>query len=93
MATKADDMMREQAPKIQFVDTLDVTKVPRELGEVLSRILTTYRELGGSLVVMVANSNLNQMLGRSMSFGSGVELEIFQTRADALEFLSAYVTS
>lgn len=93
MALKAERMMHEQPPKIQFVDTLQVTKVPRELGEILARILGTYRELGGSLVVMVASNNLNQMLGRSMSFGSGVELEIFHTRADALEFLSSYITS
>ena len=88
MADNAHELIRERVPKAQLVDTLAVESVPKELGEILNELLNSYREAGGSLVVMIATSQLNAMLGRSMSFGAGIELELFDNRSDALKFVS-----
>ena len=85
-------LMAERVPKVQLVDTLAVTGVPMEIGGILNELLELYRELGGSMVVMIASDKLNEMLGRSMSFGAGIKLEMFNNRPDALKFVSAHVT-
>ena len=85
-------LMAERTPKVQLVDTLAVTGVPMEIGGILNELLEAYRTAGGKVVVMIASDKLNEMLGRSMSFGAGVQLELFDNRPDALKFVSAYAT-
>ncbi|MFT5353480.1 MAG: hypothetical protein ACI9KE_000678 [Polyangiales bacterium] len=92
MVDKAKSLMEERIPKVQFVDTLKVTGVPQEIGSILNELLEHYRQLGGKVIVMVANDKLNEMLGRSMSFGAGIKLEVFDNRPDALKFVSRQVT-
>lgn len=86
------ELTASRTPRVQLVDTLGVTGVPAEIGAILNQLLDDYRSKGGSLVVMIANEKLNEMLGRSMSFGSGVQLQLFDNRPEALAFLSAYAT-
>ncbi|MEM9194246.1 MAG: hypothetical protein AAGF12_34035 [Myxococcota bacterium] len=74
-------------PKAQLVDTLAVTSVPQEIGSILNELLTDYRDHGGREVVMVANNSLNAMLGRSMSFGAGLKLKVFDNRQEALKYI------
>ncbi len=90
LVKNTEALMAERTPKVQLVDTLAVTGVPMEVGSILNGLLESYRAKGGKLVVMIATDQLNQMLGRSMSFGSGVQLEMFNNRADALKFVSSY---
>lgn len=85
-------LMAERVPRVQLVDTLAVTGVPMEIGSILNELLDLYRTLGGEMVVMVVSDKLNEMLGRSMSFGAGIKLEVFNNRPDALKFVSGHVT-
>lgn len=82
-----DTLTRDRIPRVQLVDTLAVRSVPPELRTALGPLLDGYRDRGGSHVVMVASSALNQMLGRSMSFGAGLKLEAFESRAEALRYI------
>ncbi len=90
IVAEAQRMTAERAPTLQLVDTLAVTSVPPEIGGILNRLLESYREAGGRTVVMIASGSLNQMLGRSMSFGAGVALELFESREEALQFVAQY---
>ena len=76
MVHKTKHMMEIRVPKVQLVDTLAVTGVPPEIGAVLGELLEHYRVVGGKMIVMVASDQLNEMLGRSLSFGAGIKLEI-----------------
>ena len=86
----AKALMDERTPRVQLVDTLAVTGVPQEIGSILNDLLEAYRDRGGELVVMIASDTLTAMLGRSMSFGSGIRLELFRNRTEALKFISVY---
>ena len=88
MVNETRRLTREQTPRVQLVDTLAVTGVPKEIGAVLGELLEDYRAQGGTWVVMIATDQMNAMLGRSMSFGAGVKLQLVGTRADALRFIS-----
>ena len=92
MVERTKELMKERTPRVQLVDTLAVTGVPMEIGAILNELLDAYRSAGGKVVVMIASDQLNQMLGRSMSFGSGVQLELFDNRADALTFVQSYTS-
>jgi hypothetical protein len=74
------------------VDTLGVISVPPELRTELGPLLDGYRERGGREVVMIANAAFVAMLGRSMSFGAGLRLSVFDNRKDALAFVDRLVT-
>lgn len=93
MVQKSKQMMEIRVPKVQLVDTLAVTGVPPEIGAVLGELLEHYRLAGGKIIVMVASDQLNEMLGRSMSFSAGIKLELFDNRADALDFVRAQVAA
>ncbi|MEM6956611.1 MAG: hypothetical protein AAF411_05930 [Myxococcota bacterium] len=90
MVLEAKALMAERTPKVQLVDTLAVESVPPEIGAILSELLEDYRNVGGKTVVMIATGQLNQMLGRSMSFGAGVELQLFETRPSALKYVQRF---
>ncbi len=74
--------LREQNGPEQFnlVDTLAVTGVDKELGAILAEVLELFRSGGGKHVIMVATEDFVQMLGRSMSFGSGTKLHLAHDR-------------
>lgn len=93
MVEKSKHMMEVRVPKVQLVDTLGVTGVPPEIGAVLGELLEHYRLAGGKIIVMVASDQLNEMLGRSMSFSAGIKLELFDNRADALNFVREQVAA
>lgn len=93
MVQKSKQMMEIRVPKVQLVDTLAVTGVPPEIGAVLGELLEHYRVSGGKIIVMVASDQLNEMLGRSMSFSAGIKLELFDNRADALSFVREQVAA
>ncbi|MFK8000377.1 MAG: hypothetical protein AB8H86_12315 [Polyangiales bacterium] len=93
MVQKSKQMMEIRVPKVQLVDTLAVTGVPPEIGAVLGELLEHYRVSGGKIIVMVASDQLNEMLGRSMSFSAGIKLELFDNRADALNFVREQVAA
>ncbi len=78
------DLTEAMTPRAQLVDTLAVTSVPPSLGQHLGGLLDHYRDAGGRHVVMAAASHLNQMLGRSMSFGAGLKLALFESREEAM---------
>ena len=78
-----DELTADETPRVQLVDTLAVRSVPPTLGKLLSSLLESYRESGGRHVVMAASDHTNQMLGRSMSFASGLKLAPFETREEA----------
>lgn len=90
VVAEAQRMTSERTPSLQLVDTLAVASVPPEIGEILNRLLESYREAGGTTVVMIASASLHQMLGRSMSFGAGVALKLFESREEALQFVAQY---
>jgi hypothetical protein len=81
------ELTAREAPKVQLVDTLQVTGVPPSLNRLLATLLDEYRAQGGKHVVMAASSHLNKMLGRSMSFGAGLKLALCESREDALEHI------
>lgn len=88
---KYDMLTSSTTPKVQFVDTLGVRGVPPTMGTLLSGLLASYREAGGEHVVMAASNQLNQMLGRSMSFGAGLKLAPFASREEALDHVKTLV--
>ena len=69
------------------VDTLAVSGVDKEIGEILGEVLELFRQGGGKHVIMAATEDFVRMLGRSMSFSAGVKLHLAPTRAAALETL------
>ncbi len=77
------------AETYNVVDTLAVTGVDKEIGEILGEVLELFRQGGGSHVIMAATESSVTMLGRSMSFSAGVKLHLVPTRAAALEKLRA----
>lgn len=87
LVKEAQRMTDERVPRVQLVDTLAVTGVPPEIGNILNQLLESYRMAGGEVVVMIASDQLTQMLGRSMSFGAGLKLKLFRDRAAALTFV------
>ena len=93
MVQKSKQMMEIRVPKVQLVDTLAVTGVPPEIGAVLGELLEHYRVSGGKIIVMVASDQLNEMLGRSMSFSAGIKLELFDNRADALNHVREQIAA
>lgn len=93
MVHKTKHMMEIRLPKVQLVDTLAVTGVPPEIGAVLGELLEHYRVMGGKMIVMVASDQLNEMLGRSLSFGAGIKLELFDNRPEALSFVQSQLSA
>lgn len=81
-----------RVPLAQVVDTLGVTSVPPELRTELGPLLDGYRDRGGRDVVMIAGAAFTAMLGRSMSFGSGLKLSVFDNRADAIAFVERLIS-
>ena len=86
-----NDLSKAKVPLAQVVDTLGVISVPPELRTELGPLLDGYRERGGREVVMIANAAFVAMLGRSMSFGAGLRLSVFDNRKDALAFVDRLV--
>jgi hypothetical protein len=75
------------AETYNVVDTLAVTGVDKEIGQILGEVLEMFRQGGGKHVIMAATEDFVRMLGRSMSFSAGVKLHLAPTRAAALEKL------
>jgi hypothetical protein len=86
-----NDLSKAKVPLAQVVDTLGVISVPPELRTELGPLLDGYRDRGGRHVVMIAGAAFTAMLGRSMSFGAGLKLSVFDNRKDALAFVEQLV--
>jgi hypothetical protein len=88
MVDKYKGLRAERGPELyNVVDTLAVTGVDKEIGEILGAVLELFRQGGGTHVIMAATEDFVRMLGRSMSFSAGVKLHLVPTRSAALEQL------